>query len=140
MVRQLIGLGAVAVLAVAGAFGLACSSSSGGNNNAPESDAGGNPDVDYFPDASAWCYTDQVENPTTTVDECTRNPGDCPVGSTPVNTCPTANLAGCCKNADGGEVCLYTDSYLDVDGGGQAWCTCKPATANCYGGTWQLKP
>jgi hypothetical protein len=146
MVRELMGIGLVGALALAGAFGVACSSSSSGGNGGLENDAATVPDVDYLADASAWCYTDQTGNPSTIVDECDRNLGECPIGATPVATCPTANLAGCCKgtanspSGTAGEVCIYTDSNLDLEGGAQDWCTCMPASSTCYGGTWQKSP
>jgi hypothetical protein len=146
MARQWIAVSVVAVLAVAGALGSACSSSSGGGS--PESDAGAGPDTTGGPgpDASPWCLTDQADNPNMILDECSRNPGDCLIGSTGVSSCPTTNLAGCCKgteNSPGGEdneVCVYKDDYLDVEGGAQAWCTCMPAAAGCFNGTWQASP
>jgi hypothetical protein len=149
MVRRLIGVAVVGLFALAGALGSACSSSSGGS--APEAEAGPGPDTagGPSPDASPWCYVDNTGNPNMIEDECEKNPGDCPIGTSGVSTCPTANLAGCCKgtaNSPGGtdnEVCIYNDDYLantDSGVGAKAWCTCMPATSGCFNGTWQTSP
>jgi hypothetical protein len=146
MLGRLMGVGVVAVFALAATLEAACSSSSGGNPSS-ESDSGGTPDTsNEIPDASPWCAIDNPNNINGTLDECSRNTGECAIGSTGVASCPTANLAGCCKgtaNSPAGpdsEVCIYSDDYLDVEGGAQAWCTCMPPTTGCFGGTWQKSP
>jgi hypothetical protein len=145
MEKNWIGVSVVAALAVVGALAAACSSSSGGSG--PEDDAG-TPDAGggANADASPWCLIDDTSASQGVIDECSRNPGECLIGSSPVSSCPSANLAGCCKgtsNSPGGvdnEICVYSDDYLAVEGGAQAWCTCMPVSAGCFGGTWQTSP
>ncbi|HEY3820529.1 MAG TPA: hypothetical protein VGL81_25360 [Polyangiaceae bacterium] len=150
MVNRLMGLGATAAFVSAAAFGTACSSSSSGGNSA-ESDGGSGVETGApvlgLPEGGAWCVQDETTDPVTVVHICSLNQGgDCLPNTYPAPSCPTADLAGCCKGTAasaegaGSEVCIYTDDYLDVDGGAEGWCTCTPPTSGCYGGTWQSSP
>jgi hypothetical protein len=124
---------------------VACSSSSGGAGSGAEDS--GSETSDYLVEAGPpWCLTNEAMA-VGQVDECSRSVQTCLSGQSAAASCPTANLAGCCKGTanslggEGSEVCIYEDDYLAADGGAESWCTCQPqATPGCFGGTWQTSP
>jgi hypothetical protein len=145
VVEILVGVGLAAGLAGAVTLGSACSSSSSGAGAGAE-DAGSEASVELVEAGLPWCLINENVTTIGQVDECSRSVQTCLSGQSAAASCPTANLAGCCKgtaSSEGGaetEVCIYDDDYLAAEGGAQSWCTCKPPTSGCFGGTWQTSP
>jgi len=144
VIEILVGASLAVGLAGAATLGSACSSSSGGASGAE--DAGGETSDPLVEAGLPWCVANEL-TAAGQVDECSRSVQTCLSGQAAAASCPTANLAGCCKgtaNSPGGaaaEVCIYEDDYLAADGGAESWCNCQPqATTGCFGGTWQTSP